>query len=399
MQFGWVDLGCSTTIEGFHMGEVIHVISSGGLYGAERTILGLIQSVKSHNHRVYCFSKPDGSQQSFVDALESQGTPVAILPDGYGDLRKNARRLAAHAGPNETLNLHAHGYKGTMTCAYVKRLSANVRVVCTQHGFTNKSFKTRTFTKLETRLIKSRAVDHVLCASNKIRDFYINSGVSSSKLTYIANSVDIPDRDRLGLDPETRKIDLLYLGRFSPEKGPDILIEALSILKSRNVTCRTVMAGDGALLSDMRSSAAERALSGQIDFPGFVSEPLKLLQNAKWLVMPSRTEGLPMSALEAMSLGTPLIATTVGELPSLIGNNIGGKLVEPDDAQQLADVLEQALNTTTPRWKEIAIAAHETVATRYALDRYGREIADIYDRVFENSPPLNHKSEAYVADL
>ena len=169
------------------MQNVIHVISSGGLYGAERSILGLIKSVNHYNHRVVCFEKSSGAQQTFVDALNDSGITVSVIPDGYADLRNNAKRIAKMGEPDTPLCLHAHGYKGTLTSSFVKATAKNTRVISTQHGFTNKSFKTRTFTKLETRLIRSKKIDHVVCVSSAIRQFYLDARVADKKLSYVSN--------------------------------------------------------------------------------------------------------------------------------------------------------------------------------------------------------------------
>jgi len=380
------------------MQNVIHIISSGGLYGAERSILGLIKSVNRYSHRVVCFEKQSGAQQTFVDALNKAEITVTVIPDGYMDLRKNAKQIAKMADPNTPLCLHAHGYKGTLTSSFVKSIAKNTRVISTQHGFTNKSFKTRTFTRLETQLIKSTTINHVICVSSAIKDFYLNAKVAGTKLSYVSNSVEAPELSDAAFSDKNRDIDFLYLGRLSPEKGPDILIEALAALKEKNVNPRTVIAGDGPLMEDLKHRAETLGLSKSIEFSGFVTNPALLLARAKWLVMPSRTEGLPMSALEAMAIPTPLIATSVGELPSVLKNQKGGMLVPPENVLEFATAMGAALQKSTLEWSQTAKEAREKVEKDYALSRYGQEIAAIYDRVFASEASVTNRAEASLAD-
>ena len=379
------------------MAKVNHVISSSGLYGAERSILGLIRSVTAYQHNVVCFDKSSGSHLPFVDALRSEQIPVQILPDGYGALRSNAQQLIQSAPTGKPLFLHAHGYKGTMTSCFARRIAPQTRIICTQHGFTNKSFKTRTFTKLETQLIKSQRVDHIICASNAIRSFYLGKRIAAEKLTYIANAVEIPADHDSGVNHQMRDIDFLYLGRLSPEKGPDLLLDALADLNKRGVTVKLTIAGDGPLMESLQAQLVENGLTQAVTFLGFVTDVAALLKRARWLVMPSRTEGLPMSALEAMSHCTPLIATSVGELPNVISDDCGGLLIPPEDRAALSAALQKAATMSESDWQEASDQAFETVSQRYALSRYGREIAAIYDRVFALEASSNRQNEASFA--
>ena len=376
------------------MTKVIHVISSSGLYGAERSILGLIRSVKNYPHTVVCFDKPSGSHIPFVEALASAQIPVQVLPDGYGAFRENAKQIVEQAAPGNPLFLHAHGYKGTMTCGYVRKLAPQTRIICTQHGFTNKSLKTRAFTKFETRLIRSDRIDHVICASNAIRSFYLRKRVPAQKLSYVANSVEIPGNAETD---SVRDIDLLYLGRLSPEKGPDILLDALSDLNKSGTKIGLTIAGDGPLMDSLRAKTRDHGLEASVKFLGYVNDAPALLKRARWLVMPSRTEGLPMSALEAMSHRTPIIATRVGELPNVIEQDCGGLLVPPENASALSAALLAATTMSESDWQLKSLQAFETVSERFALGRYGREIAAIYDGVFAIEASSARQKEASLA--
>lgn len=380
------------------MAKVIHVISSSGLYGAERSLLGLIKSVTSYDHHVVCFDKQSGEHIPFVNALSAIDIPVMVLKDGYGAIRSNAKTIAKLVPVNQPPCVHAHGYKGTMTSSYVKSFAPETKILCTQHGFTNKSFKSRTFSRLETVLVKSRRVDHVICVSNAIRSFYLNKGISADKLTYVANAVNIPTGPAHSTTEDSREIDFLYLGRLSIEKGPDVLLNALAAAKAVGLKAQCSIAGNGPLMEELREQAERLGLLSNINFLGFVDDPADLLKRTRWLVMPSRTEGLPMSALEAMSYRTPLIASAVGELPAVIDGDTSGILVPPDDITALSNALLKAAKISPATWMNKSQSAFETVSEHYGLTRYGREIANIYDRVFAPKASPAHISEARLAN-
>lgn len=379
------------------MSDVFHIVSSSGVYGAERSILGLIKSVSEYKHRVICFNKKDGGHTAFVSELERLSIPVDVLSDKRTAIHSNAKYISNLAGKSDPLFLHGHGYKGTITAASVKKTRPHTRVLCTQHGFTRKSLKTKIYSNIETKLIKGHFVDHVICVSKQIYDYYRNVGVDNRKLQSITNAVEIPASITSTSLGQSKPIDFLYLGRLSPEKGPDLLIRALQDLSSLQTDFSIKIAGNGPLLSDLQEEVSHFSNRSSFEFLGFVSDPDSLIRRSKWLVLPSRTEGLPMAALEAMARGTPVIATSVGELPNLITNKSNGILVEPNNVSELTEVLEYALRLNDDDRMRMANSAHNTVLKDYSLERYGREIADIYDRVFEAHSNLEKTAGGKIA--
>jgi glycosyltransferase involved in cell wall biosynthesis len=139
------------------------------------------------------------------------------------------------------------------------------------------------------------------------------------------------------------KISLLYVGRLSGEKGLTDLLEALALLGDANDSGISLkILGDGPQRDDLVRRAEMMGLGDRVSFSGFVPlghELIGAYRDAFAFVLPSYTEGVPASLVEAMILGVPVISTAVGGIPGLLGNNECGLLVQPRAPRELADAV------------------------------------------------------------
>jgi glycosyltransferase involved in cell wall biosynthesis len=168
---------------------------------------------------------------------------------------------------------------------------------------------------------------------------------------------------------------LLYSGRLWPEKGVDVLIEALALLGDD--ACLEV-AGDGPERPRLEALARSRA-PGRVRFHGFVPRERlhELLRAAAVVALPSRShENQPLAALEAFATGVPVVATDRGGLPELVSDRYGA-IVPPDDATALAEALGNLL-ADPARAFAIGRAARAMVQGRHAPDRHLRDLEARY---------------------
>jgi glycosyltransferase involved in cell wall biosynthesis len=139
---------------------------------------------------------------------------------------------------------------------------------------------------------------------------------------------------------------LLSVGRLAPEKGHKYLLEALAILKARGLKCHLEIVGSGPLEQELMSQVSDRGLTGEVTFNGYV--PLgpalfELYQRSGALVLSSLTEGFPQVINEALTIGLPTVATTVGGIPAFLTNEKTGLLVPPADAMALANAIHRVV--------------------------------------------------------
>ncbi len=198
--------------------------------------------------------------------------------------------------------------------------------------------------RLDRRL--GRWADAVVGNSAAITEACAARGVDHSKLRTIHNGVSIPG----STNATQRDPDLIVLvGRIHPRKGHHVLIRALPRVRAARPDARVVFVG-GAVYSpepeyeeDLRRLVAELSLDAMVEFAGHSDRPTEMMRRAGVVVVPSYSEGLPNVVLEAMSVGTPVVATSVGGTPEAIEDRMTGLLVPPDDPGALADAIIETL--------------------------------------------------------
>ena len=153
----------------------------------------------------------------------------------------------------------------------------------------------------------------------------------------IHNGIDPPPCAPKPLSFETPRI--LSLGRLSPEKGTDLALTAFASVVSRFPKARLTIAGDGPLGPALKQRAYDLGLERAVDFIGWVPPDgvPDLLNESTMVVMPSRHDSLPLSALEAGLMARPIVATRVGGIPEVVVHGETGLLVENEDCNALAE--------------------------------------------------------------
>lgn len=167
-----------------------------------------------------------------------------------------------------------------------------------------------------------------------------------------------------------------YLGRLGEEKGVDVLIE---VVKQLPDDIKFVFVGDGALRPRIEAELADKIDRGSVRLPGWVDhdDVPAFLHSFRLLVMTSRTEGVPTTALEAMACGTPVCATPVGGIPDVVHDGETGWLFEDRSAAQMAARIERLVR------KEEQLKVVSQRARSFVVENYGFDaVVEKYQRVF-----------------
>jgi glycosyltransferase involved in cell wall biosynthesis len=167
---------------------------------------------------------------------------------------------------------------------------------------------------------------------------------------------------------------IAYVGRLSPLKGADILLEAFGLLARTQPKARLAVVGDGPERDRLEARAAGLVAAGTVEFRGWLSPPevAECLRGCALLAVPSTTpEIFGLTALEALKLGRPLVASRVGALPELVGPD-NGVLVAPGDAAALAEALAELVGDAErlARLGEGSARRAEAFALERCLDEY-----------------------------
>jgi glycogen(starch) synthase len=220
---------------------------------------------------------------------------------------------------------------------------------------------------------------HVITVSPAVAEYAmrIHPGLTG-RVSVVRNGVDPGDFD--GVDPERRPSPyLLAVGRLAPQKGFDVLLAALA---AATHVPPLVIAGGGPERDVLLTQATRLGIVSRIEFLGDVPRERvkRLLRGAEAVVMPSRFEGNPLIALEAMQAGTPLIASAIPGLPEELRDGATGLLVPPEDPASLARAIDRLLADPTgaQRLGRAAAIAAQAMPTWRAV---AARVLGVYEQV------------------
>lgn len=238
----------------------------------------------------------------------------------------------------------------------------------------------------------SRA-DRVVTVSGALRERVIDLGVAPERVVVQHNGVDgqrftLCDKNqaRASLGIDTDRPTICYVGRLGEEKGIDILIEALAILKQKGRgDIRLYLVGHGKEEEALRAQAARTGVEDMVVFCGMQlhSAVPNWIAACDVLCLPSRREGCPNVVLEALASGRPVVAAGVGGVPEILAQS-SGEIVEPENPAALANGLERALNRS---WDSQSLRASVECLSWDDVGRnYYRHLADVLDERRRTTP-------------
>lgn len=254
-----------------------------------------------------------------------------------------------------------------------------------------------------TRFVDAHA-DAVVCVSPGLLEGILANGLPADRAHVVVNGIDVDDLQRRAaaapLAPRTVP-HVVALGRLTSHKGFDLLLRASAEVRTRGLQHTLTIAGEGADRAALEKLAAELG-ADHVSLPGFSDDPAPLLAGADLFVSSSRTEAMPLTLLEALSLAVPVVATdcSLGSRMLLDADADGharlGRLVPTESVPALADALAGHLRQPH-RLREAASAGPE-FARRFDPRRLAREhlavLAGVSGRTLpERLRPVDHVSD------
>ena len=179
-------------------------------------------------------------------------------------------------------------------------------------------------------------------------------------------------------EPEAA-LRLIYVGRLAPAKGLLETVEAVRLAKSRGIAVRLVIAGAGPEEAGLRQYVRDAGLARDVAFvgPAYEDHKARLLAQADVFVLASYSEGLPYSLLEAMAAGVVPIATPVGGIPDAVKSGEHGLLVEPRDAEAIAEAIA-ALAADRAQLARMSATCRKRIAAAYSIERVAKDFSELY---------------------
>ena len=239
--------------------------------------------------------------------------------------------------------LATHGYKAGILGRAVAKFN-NLAVVSTYHSGDRGSGKLRCYSTLDE--LSARLANSVISVSAEI----------AARLP--VNSAQVPNFVDLPAFKLNRGKQIAFVGRLSYEKGPDSFAQITQAYSHR---APIAVYGEGPMLGSLRRSNPLINWYGRVDMA-------KHWHKIGLLCITSRSEGLPLVALEAMAQGIPVISYALGDIPKVIQNKRNGWLIEPDNRAQFSMAIEHWLNLNPAAKQGLSQSAYLRIETNFSSD-------------------------------
>jgi len=288
-----------------------------------------------------------GPLSEFILELQRRCIPFHILRQRCG-IDPQPLFTALRIMKTEEYDLiESHGYKAAAIACFLK-LFTRKPWIAVLHGHTKENWKVELYSLLELFLV--RYADKIVTVSAEMRRRLVAGWLPQARTVAIPNAID-PDqfsvirggvtRGQLGIADHETLIGII--GRFSPEKGQDLFVEAFNQLATTHPQVKAIFLGEGPTEEQIRVLVKNFHLEDRVIFAGYQTCIADYYPLLDLVVMPSRSEGLPSVALEALLLKIPVVATMVGGIPELIKDEQTGLLVASENPERLAAAIERLL--------------------------------------------------------
>lgn len=367
--------------------KVLHLIDSGGLYGAEKMLLSLVkeQISKGLKPMILSAGEPDTDEKPLEREARRLQLPITIWRMKPGLNLNEAHKIANWANAENYKILHSHGYKFNILMSLLSKRSLNLPIVTTLHGYVKSKFPTKMwFYELLDRFALVRMDRVVLVRSGMEND--IGFLYRYMAIRKVNNGINVEEIDRLKyclIDSDIKNKIVLFkpligaVGRLSSEKGHLVLIEAFSDLLKKFPHAGLIIVGEGEERTFLENKIIANGIEDKVLLIGYRENIPSILMHLDILVMPSKTEGLPLTLLEAMVVGTSVVASSVGGIPTLLEKGRLGYLTAPNDVNNLRVVLCRCLDDSADR-RSKREEAKSTIIEHYSSARMSDEYCLIY---------------------
>lgn len=359
------------------------LMSPGPMAGAEKVVLTGVKALEKINANplmvVIKETRTPQCAEDFIAQLKETKVQYEVIESSC------ALDLALLLKLNELLKkysdinvIHSHGFKALFANALT---FSKVKKVHTHHGNTGHTLKVKIYETIAFWLM--RLCQGVICVSKQMK-LDLQKKIPGYSHFYICNNMLSFDKEKLPKEfiPLSHPIRLIYIGRLSPEKGILDFIEVFNRLKNKDQFTLTIL-GDGL----QRNLVVEKLQTYQlknVNYLGNVKDPSLYLKEADLLVMPSHTEGLPMTLIESLASSVPVLSNEVGAIAELVTTHFNGILI-PFTENFNYDLWIQTLESIPKEieiLKQNAFRESSKVVLQFDQETWAKNTLSIYQKLF-----------------
>ncbi len=382
--------------------NVLHLISSEGYYGAENMLVTLA----THLNRLGCrstiaaFRHRARPHTEICERAEAQGVEsVTILCRGRAD-RRAVKAIRKCVEAHKIDLLHTHGYKADVY-GYAAVHSGHIPVVATCHNWPDRTGVLGFYSVLDRLIL--HWFDRVVAVSGGVAAHLKRYGVTGDKIAVIYNGIDVPRfsgaRPTLAQDVQKGSKKIVgMVARLVAGKGCDYLLKAIpGVVKAFPDTLFAIV-GSGPAERELKALALQLGIERHVIFAGPRGDMPGVYASLDVFILPSLDEGTPISILEAMAAGKPVIATRVGGIPKIIVPDQTGLLIEARDSSAIRNAIVRVLESPDFASK-LGDRARAWVAERFAAEAMAQQYFDLYRQLTPAKAIVGQEGEMVLQNL
>ena len=364
--------------------RVLHIISSGGMYGAEAVILNLSRTLNEHGHSslLGIFSNSSNPNLQLHERALAEGIESHLIPCNGQIDRTVLTSIRALAATTNADLVHAHGYKADVY-TYLALRKTSAPLVSTCHTWYDDNRLVWLYGVIDRKVL--RHFNAVIAVSDDVRNRLLDSGVQANRIHFVRNGIDLrpftnatPSLRHLAVQPEGLLIG--WVGRLTYDKGPDIFLRAIAQLLPDFPTSRYLMVGEGPFRPEVERLITDLALGDVVHLLGQRSDMPGVYASCDLMVSSSRLEGLPVAILEGMAASLPWVAASVGATPLVIRNDQSGILIPPENVEILATSVARLMRTPEERAR-MGTVARSLTESEFSSERMTNDYLSVYMNV------------------
>jgi len=357
----------------------LHLYETCGPGGAESVILDLVRHLDPKKFKSTVALLVEGW---LTDRLKEAGiSPIHLVQRSAFDPR-TILELWRVVQQRRIELIHAHEFYTNVVGFAVAKL-AGIPFIATVHG---KSYYPDRWRRILAYRIMARYANYVVAVSDDLGAFLMkNIGMDTARLITVPNGINLDQygyaeeparcREALGIERTARVIGAV--GSLYAVKGHTYLLQAMRDIAVEHPDALLPLVGKGDLLGQLEAEAREYGIANQVRFLGFRDDVRDVLGVMDVFVLPSLSEGLPMSVLEAMAMARPIVAMAVGGVPEVITDGHTGLLVPPRNPAMLAERISFLLKNPEVA-ENLGRRARKRIATAYTLGHMVNRYQELY---------------------
>ena len=367
--------------------KTLHLRSSAGFYGAEQVIVTLLSQLKNSETECHLaiFNNYLNANTDLIDRAKKEGIQVIELPSkGRMDLSTFiALMRVIRSGEYDVL--HTHDYKSAFYGLLPAKI-AGVKLLATLHGWLQNNRAEKLYKIVELAIL--RMYDLITVVSSDQKQELLDRGFSPKKVRQLDNGVDIQKYRPAGITDMRNRLNIrdgqIVIGtvaRMTKEKGHKVLLDAFQILTKKHRNLTLLLVGDGDLREKLEREVRQNGLQDQVIFTGTRDDVPDLYRIMDIYINSSLTEGMPMSILEAMASGLPVVASDVGEIGRLINESGAGTVVPPSNVEALVLAVDEFLQGNQGNLREQGERSREYIEKQFTDTHQAVFVQNLYKEI------------------